>query len=427
MKFLNLLALLLIAVTTQVHAQSLSNKELSKRVEILADEINQLKAYQMFINKNESAYGLSPSASKVYHIPQGLSVGGYGEITYRHFRSQDQNGDHVDQDPVAEVLRNIIYLGYKFNDKWLINMELEIEHVSQVYTEFMYLDYLHSDAANFRAGLMLHPIGFVNELHEPTVFNGVLRPQVETKIIPTTWRSLGVGLFGSSGKSTYKVYAMNGMNAEGFSTSSNRGARNRGGHYDSVPSVDTSDQKEGNQRASTGALVWRYDFQATDSFMLGTSGLVGAASGEFENLEQRMASVHFEYTKKAHRVRFLAVENRFLNANQWNTQENINPGAGTANLVNTAQTGAYIEYQYTKAGSGGSKIVPFLRYEMLNLRAEVEDEFGSNADALEMSYLTAGINYFPLDRVVFKLDYTRVENKADNGVDEIAMGIGYNF
>ena len=57
-------------------AQGLTNEELSKRVEILADEINQLKAYQMSVNKNESAYGLSPSASKVYHIPQGLSVGG---------------------------------------------------------------------------------------------------------------------------------------------------------------------------------------------------------------------------------------------------------------------------------------------------------------------------------------------------------------
>ena len=161
---------------------SVENKELEKRIEILADEINQLKAYQMSINKNQSVFGLGRSASKVYHIPQGLSIGGYGEITYKHYTKEDENGDPISKDPTSEVLRNILYVGYKFNDKWLINMELEIEHVSQVYTEFMYLDYLHSDAINFRTGLLLHPIGFVNELHEPTVFPGVDRPAIESKI-----------------------------------------------------------------------------------------------------------------------------------------------------------------------------------------------------------------------------------------------------
>jgi hypothetical protein len=406
----------------QAQAQSLSNKELSKRVEILADEINQLKAYQMSVSKNESVYGLSPSASKVYHIPQGLSVGGYGEITYLHNRAEDQAGDPVDSDPTAEVLRNILYLGYKFNDKWLINMELEIEHVSQVFTEFMYIDYFHSQEWNFRAGLMLHPIGFVNELHEPTVFNGVLRPQVESKIIPTTWRSIGVGTFGSSGKSTYKFYAMNGMNAEGFTTSSNRGARNRGGHYNSGDNTE----KANNQRASTGIFVWRYDYQATDALMVGTSGLVGAASGENENLDQQMISLHAEYNRGNHRVRALGVQNTFANADEWNESEAASPGAPGTNNVNKAQTGAYIEYQYTITGSGGSKFVPFIRYEELNLQAQRADAVTKD-DSLERTHLTTGINYFPLDRLVFKADYTRNTNGADTGVDQFALGLGYNF
>lgn len=392
--------------------KTLNNSELSKRVEILADEINQLKAYQMSVSKNEGVFGLSPSASKVYHIPRGLSVGGYGEVTYRHFRAENQDGDSIDKDPVSEVLRNIIYIGYKFNDKWLVNMELEIEHVSQVYTEFMYLDYLHSDEFNFRAGLMLHPIGFVNVLHEPTVFLGVLRPQVETVIIPTTWRSLGVGMFGGSGKSSYKLYFMNGMNAEGFSTSSNRGARKRGGHY------SDGAEKTQNQRSTTGAIVFRYDYQLNDNLTLGTSGLIGQASGENANLDQRMITLQGEYTRKAHKLRFLTVSNQFANADDWNELN--------SNNVNSEQRGSYLEYSYSIITNDGQRYVPFIRHEVMNLQ---HDRAQAVADdkSLERTNTTIGISFFPHEQVVFKADYTLNKNEDTTGVDEFALGLGYNF
>jgi hypothetical protein len=411
-------------MTTSVFAQSLTNQELSKRVEILADEINQLKAYQMSVGKNESAYGLSPSASKVYHIPRGLSVGGYGEITYKHYRSEKENGDATNTDPQAEVLRNILYVGYKFNDKWLVNMELEIEHVSQVFTEFMYLDYLHSNEMNFRAGLLLHPIGFLNELHEPTVFPGVFRPDLERLIIPSTWRELGAGIFGQLNENTnYKLYAMNGMNAEGFKLSSNRGGRKRGGHYsDTSDTASTSAKgKEDNQRASTGVLVYRVDHKLNNELTIGTSGLIGKASGDDEDLDQRMITLQAEYVKGAHYLRFLAVENRFGNAKQYNAVTDT-----ATNVVNDAQQGAYLEYRHTITGAGTSKFVPFVRYEMLNLQADKASGI-ANDDSLESTNITVGVSYFPLDRVVFKADYTNTKNKADTGRDAFAMGLGYNF
>jgi hypothetical protein len=418
------LIIILTLMTTSVFAQSLTNQELSKRVEILADEINQLKAYQMSVGKNESAYGLSPSASKVYHIPRGLSVGGYGEITYKHYRSEKENGDATNTDPQAEVLRNILYVGYKFNDKWLVNMELEIEHVSQVFTEFMYLDYLHSNEMNFRAGLLLHPIGFLNELHEPTVFPGVFRPDLERLIIPSTWRELGAGIFGQLNENTnYKLYAMNGMNAEGFKLSSNRGGRKRGGHYsDTSDTASTSAKgKEDNQRASTGVLVYRVDHKLNNELTIGTSGLIGKASGDDEDLDQRMITLQAEYVKGAHYLRFLAVENRFGNAKQYNAVTDT-----ATNVVNDAQQGAYLEYRHTITGAGTSKFVPFVRYEMLNLQADKASGI-ANDDSLESTNITVGVSYFPLDRVVFKADYTNTKNKADTGRDAFAMGLGYNF
>lgn len=34
-------------------------------------------------------------------------------------------------------------------------------------------------------------MGFIDEVHEPPTFYGVERPEVDSRIIPTTWRELG--------------------------------------------------------------------------------------------------------------------------------------------------------------------------------------------------------------------------------------------
>jgi hypothetical protein len=46
---------------------------------------------------------------------------------------------------------------------------------------------------NLRRGMVLVPVGIINERHEPPTFNGVERTMVDTVIVPTTWRDVGVG------------------------------------------------------------------------------------------------------------------------------------------------------------------------------------------------------------------------------------------
>ena len=57
--------------------------------------------------------------------------------------------------------------------------ELELEQA--------YVDFLIARQFNVRAGMLLAPVGIINERHEPPVFHGVERPFVDTVIIPTTW------------------------------------------------------------------------------------------------------------------------------------------------------------------------------------------------------------------------------------------------
>ena len=91
--------------------------------------------------------------------------------------------------------------------------EIEVEHVKEVYVEQAFLNYRVNDWLNIRGGLMLIPMGIVNELHEPPTFNGVERPALDYYIVPTTWREIGLGFNGriDAAKLKYQLYLVNGF------------------------------------------------------------------------------------------------------------------------------------------------------------------------------------------------------------------------
>ena len=127
-------------------------------------------------------------------------------MLYNNFASKDQSGNPTSGDDVITLLRAVVYLGYKFDDHFLLNTEIEYENAvvasdkgGEAEVEFAYIDYMHSAAFNARSGLVLIPSGLVNQLHEPTAFLGARRPDVEDLIIPSTWRELGAGAYGTLG------------------------------------------------------------------------------------------------------------------------------------------------------------------------------------------------------------------------------------
>ena len=102
--------------------------------------------------------------------------------------------------------------------------------------------------ANARAGMVLMPMGFVNRIHEPSFYFGNNRPEVERRIIPSTWREMGVGLFGAiSPELTYTAYVVNGLDATGFSSDGIREGRGSGS----------------NAKAENFAFVARVDYGLT--------------------------------------------------------------------------------------------------------------------------------------------------------------------
>src|SRR5207249_563201 len=81
-----------------------------------------------------------------------------------------------------------------------------------------YVDFLLTRELNFRAGMLLAPVGIINERHEPPVYHGVERPFVDTVIIPTTWFDAGAGIHGELRHGfRYRAYAMAPLNSLEFS------------------------------------------------------------------------------------------------------------------------------------------------------------------------------------------------------------------
>ena len=189
-------------------------EQLEEQIEILADEIERLKIEDAVpaqeipaevLSEGRGMFGMGPAASKVYRRDSGLSLGGYGELRLREFV------DDEDEDDIAiyDAVRFVSYVGYRFDERWVMNAEIEIEHADtgsngSVALEFLTIDYLWKNEINFRTGLVLIPMGFINEVHEPPFYYGAERPEVERRIIPSTWRENGAGIFGTFADDMYR-------------------------------------------------------------------------------------------------------------------------------------------------------------------------------------------------------------------------------
>src|SRR5207244_3752831 len=103
---------------------------------------------------------------------ESTTIGGYGEVHYTNATGPDTPGK-------VDVKRFVVFLAHNFNERVAFRSELEVEDTKveggeaggEVALEQVYLDYRFSPAFTLRAGLVLPPIGIINETHEPPTFN----------------------------------------------------------------------------------------------------------------------------------------------------------------------------------------------------------------------------------------------------------------
>lgn len=368
--------------------------------------------------------GLAGSASKVYQSGHGVSLGGYGETVYENYSGELENGDPSGRVDRWDFLRSVLYVGYKFNDEFLLNTEIEVEHGStgsggEVSLEFGYIDWLLAPQANLRGGMVLVPMGIINETHEPTTFSGAKRPTVEQRIIPTTWRENGFGVYGDLGPVQYRTYVMTGLDAANFSAGGIRSGR----------------QKGAQAKAQSFAWTGRLEHTTTPGINLGASAYVGRAGQDLlepeamepdDRLEVsvEMLEAHGAWRHRGIQARLLGVVSWIGNTEDLNAALELESAAG----VGERQWGGYAEvgYDVLTETSINASLIPFVRFERLDTQDQVASGFASNP-ANDQTIWTFGASAHPIPQVTLKVDYQAISNKAETGVDQFNVGLGYAF
>jgi hypothetical protein len=368
----------------------------------------------------QSYGGLGPAASKVYWADHGPSIAGYGEVAYANYL-------HDSKADLADAYRLVIYTGYRFTERVVMNAEIEFEHSSDSSVEFVNLDFLLSPLFNVRAGLVLVPMGIINEYHEPTVYNGVFRPEVERYIIPSTWSEIGVMAHGAAGGLRYKAAVLNGLDAGAFSSEE----WIREGRY-----------KGDRANASHAAFVLNLEYGLLEGLDAGASyyaGGAGEGSGgdelEADGLEAEVAlwEVHADWRFKGFAFKALLAKGSL----DGNALFESSPPGGAAKAVE----GWYVEASYDlmpflAPDASSASLEPFVRHEDYDTSDEV---FSGEADpAMHRRVTTVGLGFKPVPNVVIKADYQLrdtssglPEGKGDgldeNKIDRLNVGVGFMF
>ena len=350
------------------------------------------------------------AATKLLNSNEKLTIGGYGQIDYN--QSFDNS---IRSNGKLDVHRLVMLFAYQFNDRVDFVTELEFEHVKEVYVEQAFIRYKLNDFMALRAGLILIPMGIINEYHEPTTFNGVERPSVANKIVPTTWREVGAGF---SGKFPdiglkYQAYLVNGLiSYNGDAKISGDGIR--GGRQKGAESIISSPN-----------LSMKLDYFGLSHLKIGLAGYFGKTqSTMFDGLDKNnnqlmmqadssvvgmsMLGLDLQYNYDGFSFRGAFISGALNNTIEYNAFTGSNAGS--------AFYGYYLEAAYdifANAVNNQNSFTIFLRWENFNTQARVEGPMIVD-DKYAVKEIITGLGYQIADGVVLKSDIRFYKNKSQN-------------
>lgn len=327
-------------------------------------------------------------------------ISGYGEA---HYILNTQR-----ETATATIKRIVLFVGHQFSDKISVHTELELEDAlvsaegegGEVALEQAFLKFKLNNPGNYIiAGLFIPRLGFINENHLPNTFNGVNRPFTEQFVIPSTWREIGVGYFGTVSSIpglSYSASLTNGLNSEKF----DNGTGISGGRQ-------LGSEAKGLNLAVTASV--RYYF---NNFRVQASGYIGGSTalekrvadsllldaGPFAN-PVKLAEVNVEYTNNGWNVRALASYVHISNSSDINQ--------AFANNTPESFYGAYGEVAYDflyPTQNGAKSLILFGRYEYMDLSATLPTN-GVQNGINQRQYIVTGITYKPVRGVAIKADY----------------------
>ena len=394
-----------LAIALALLAGNAAAATIEEKIELLQQEIESLKDQVESKQAGDKAGGAQ-------NLMQNTSVGGYGELHYNNFQGDAKAKDEID------FHRFVLFFGHRFNDWISFKSELELEHSNTenegaVELEQAYLDFNFSDKLNAKAGIFLMPLGFINETHEPPTFYGVERNFIETRIIPSTWWEAGAALYGEVAPGwKYQAGLTSSLDGTKFTDFATKGIREGRRNVSEAP-------------AENIAFAGRLDYTGQPGLTAGVSLFTGKTAQDDARLNGADARLtlwdaHVRYNKDKFDLRALYAQGHLSDAAELNAA-----GLG----LQTAERfyGYYIEAEYHIWQQGDQDFAPFIRFEKWDTQATLPTGTLRGVGS-KNHVMTAGANYWPHPRVVFKADYQKFdEDDGDKGDKRFNLGLGYMF
>jgi hypothetical protein len=412
-------------------------------------------------SKNKDLFGVGTSP-----VP-ALKIGMYGEIKFGTQQNPAANGQWQSG---FDMARLVLLPTYQVTDNIVFNAEIEFEHAGAGFDnddklhgtaeiEQAFFDLRFNDYFTLRSpGVDLVPISFNNLYHEPTLFYSVQRPELANGLIPSTWVAPSAGFYGKIVDGLNYQFQVS-QSAEDFGDDfdhrGDNGAIVSGSYLagvDGANALGFAHAPLGDFRQMSNTAAYTFRLSYTPSFIPGFAGSSavyyspnitprGAHGDDFlaDGVTNRPlgsnAMTIFD-TEARYRVPNTGLELRaeyaYIN---FSNPENLraNNDTDTTNNVGKDMWGysAEVAYHFQLGTILGSQweAVPFYRYTRQNL--QTGGIFGIDPDGStgsgDMTFHDVGLAVFPNPSLVFKLNYTKIQDHSVTGPmsDRVLGGVGW--
>lgn len=172
--------------------------------------------------------GLTLNMDAVYDRPfvqagkLPVALGGYMEANYQYLSEGGISEGHQFQ-----MRRLTLFVSSSISKRIKFLTEIEFEDgTKEINIEFASVDFEFAPLLNFRAGIVMNPIGAFNQNHDGPKWEFVDRPISATQMLPATWSNVGFGVFGKKYQKdwvyAYEAYLTNGFDEKIIENTENR-------------------------------------------------------------------------------------------------------------------------------------------------------------------------------------------------------------
>ena len=355
-----------------------------------------------------------PASATAAGSPATGPISGYMDF---HFNKVEH------QDAIIDFHRFVLLVNHAFTPRIRFVGELELEHAfvegleeaGELELEQAYLDFLLRREFNLRAGMLLVPMGIINERHEPPVYHGVERPFVDTVIIPTTWFEPGVGVHGELTRGVrYRGYVMAPLDSLGFSAGEG---------------IREGRQKGSQANVRNAAFAGRVEHVGVRGLVLGASAWRGKSTFSLPTLATTVTigEVDARYRRQRLELRGQFASVGISDAARLN--DAIGRLTGVQPNVAERLQGFYGEASY-RVWAGGSPrdLVVFARYENFDTQRRMPDGF-LPLEEFDRDAFVFGVTYYPDPDVAIKADYVGQRNQSPviTAPNSFNVGLGWWF